>query len=101
MEQEEEEEENQKRSRKKSSKDKKDKASKGWFPVFITWKIGTKPVKFKQNIYNKLIYGNLYFIARDLCISLLANYSGKISGLISFKFSSLISIFASQKALNI
>ncbi|CBY21553.1 unnamed protein product [Oikopleura dioica] len=57
IEQEEEEEENQsKRSRKKSSKDKKDKSTKGWYPVFITWKIGNKPIKFKQNIYNKLIF---------------------------------------------
>jgi len=60
IEQEDEEDENRsKRSRKKSSKDKKDKSSKGWYPVFITWKIGNKPIKFKQNIYNKLIFGNL------------------------------------------
>ena len=39
---------------------KKKKSSKGWFPVWVEWKLGDHTITFKHSTINKAIYGEFY-----------------------------------------
>ena len=39
---------------------KKKRSQKGWFPVWIEWKLNNKVIQFKHSTLNKSIYGNFH-----------------------------------------